>query len=61
MTTLAINGAEIFFSDLTLYGQVGYMDGDDANAGTSDAFRNAWFGRGVVSQAAELLTRQTAR
>ena len=43
-------GAEgqFYLTDLTLYGQVGYMDGDDANAGTSDAFRNAWFGRGVV-------------
>ncbi|MCE9524239.1 MAG: hypothetical protein K8S25_17610 [Alphaproteobacteria bacterium] len=43
-------GAEgqYYLSDWTLYGQLGYMDAEEANSGTPDAFRNAWFGRGVA-------------
>jgi len=43
-------GAEgqYYLTDWTLYGQLGYMDADEVDTGTPDAFRNAWFGRGVV-------------
>lgn len=34
--------------DWTFYGQLGYMDADEVDPGTPDAFRDAWFGRGVV-------------
>ena len=43
-------GAEgqFYLTDWTLYGQLGYMDADEVDTGTPDAFRDAWFGRGVV-------------
>lgn len=43
-------GAEgqYYLTDWTLYGQLGYMDADEVDTGTPEAFRDAWFGRGVV-------------
>ncbi len=43
---LGVEG-QYYLTDWTLYGQLGYMDADEVDAGTPDAFRNAWFGRGV--------------
>jgi hypothetical protein len=43
-------GAEgqFYLTDWTFYGQLGYMDADEVDTGTPDAFRDAWFGRGVA-------------
>lgn len=40
--------AQLYLSDWTFYAQAGYMDGYDVNTGTDEAYRDAWFGRGVA-------------
>ena len=42
-------GAEgqLYLTDWTLYGQLGYMDGNDVGIGPNEAFRDAFFGRAV--------------
>lgn len=49
-TTAWLFGAEgqLYLTDWTFYGQLGYMDAYDVDIGADDAFRNAWFGRGVA-------------
>lgn len=49
-TTAFLLGAEgqIYLPDWTFYAQLGYMDADEVDTGTPDAFRDAWFGRGVA-------------
>jgi len=49
-TTAWLIGAEgqYYLTDWTFYGQLGYMDADEVDTGTPDAFRNAWFGRAVA-------------
>lgn len=48
--TTYLIGAEgqYYLTDWTFYGQLGYTDADESDTGTPDAFRNAWFGRGVA-------------
>lgn len=40
--------AQYYLTDWTFYGQLGYMNGDEAGVSANDAFRSAWFGRGVA-------------
>lgn len=49
-TTAYLVGVEgqYYLTDWTFYGQVGYADADEVDTGTPDAFRDAWFGRGVA-------------
>ncbi len=49
-TTAFLLGAEgqLYLNDWTFYAQLGYMDADEVDTGTPDAFRDAWFGRGVA-------------
>lgn len=49
-TTAWLLGVEgqYYLPNWTFYGQLGYMDADEVDPGTPDAFRDAWFGRGVV-------------
>ena len=48
--TAWVLGAEgqYYLPDWTLYGQLGYMDANDVGTGNNEAFRDAWFGRGVA-------------
>jgi hypothetical protein len=39
--------AQYYMTEWTFYGQLGYMDAEDTSGGASNAFRSAWFGRGV--------------
>lgn len=43
-------GAEgqYYCTDWTFYAQLGYMDAYNVDVGADDAFRDAWFGRGVA-------------
>ena len=45
--TAYLLGAEgqFYLTDWTFYGQFGYMDADEVDTGSPDAFRDAWFGR----------------
>lgn len=48
--TTYLIGAEgqYYLTDWTFYAQAGYTDAEESDGGTPDAFRNAWFGRGVA-------------
>jgi len=43
---LGVEG-QYYLVDWTLYGQLGFMDGNEVGPGANEAFRDAWFGRAV--------------
>jgi hypothetical protein len=48
VTAYTLGGeAQLYLTDWTLYGQLGYLDAYDAGTGADRAFRDAWFLRGV--------------